>query len=433
MVIMDKQTKKYEHTHKLDLYLDADHQLINQSINFMAQRLSLVRKEQVNALKIVLLNLFVCRYQKIRVSRARKAKIPCRYNPLNVGYSALITILDKLSTNNWIHQEIGKYDLGKGQGTMTTIMCTTKLCSLFDKDLWSLVHIKFFNHELVRMRKPTKNNKSKDRKFVNYIDSGYSTWVREILTKYNALLQRTKIYIGGKFIEDFVVSRVFIDYEKHDADNNTLFAFGGRMYGPWCNFSKSVRATTLLNDEKTVEIDYEAAHVNAMYKSKTGKFYQHGDPYHLVVKTHAIPRGVVKQFATIMQNTTFNNVIQSIEAAYRKPDKNEDEVLQYKTIKQLVRPIDIIYAYLKKHDEVASYYLKDKMMGSHIQHWESDMLFEVVKQLTDLSIPALTVYDSVIVQEQHYDLAFQLMHETPAQNRVLTTTNHYIKRQGIGG
>ena len=56
-------------------------------------------------------------------------------------------------------------------------------------------------------------------------------------------------------------------------------------------------------------------------------------------------------------------------------------------------------------------------MGHHIQFWESEIVFDIVIELTNSQIPVLTVYDSFIVQEQHKARVEYLIKNTPYKNK----------------
>ena len=72
---------------------------------------------------------------------------------------------------------------------------------------------------------------------------------------------------------------------------------------------------------------------------------------------------------------------------------------------------------MSKHYLVKDYYLRGKQYGDMIQCWEADLVFEVVKELTDRGVVCLTVYDSFIVQSKHKKLVEDLIRDTRFVNR----------------
>ena len=52
-------------------------------------------------------------------------------------------------------------------------------------------------------------------------------------------------------------------------------------------------------------------------------------------------------------------------------------------------------------------------MGDYVACMQSDRVFEILRQLTEKGIPALTVYDAFIVQKQYKDTVLKLMDKLP--------------------
>ena len=82
-----------------------------------------------------------------------------------------------------------------------------------------------------------------------------------------------------------------------------------------------------------------------------------------------------------------------------------------------MKPTEIVNAILDKHPKIAPYYLKGKAYGDYISCWESDIVFEVVVELTRRGIPCLTIYDSFIVPLQYKELVDEMKDKTPYVNR----------------
>jgi len=417
----------FEKTHRLNLYLDSNKQHIVDSLQNLAKEIGLIRIEQKNALKVLLCNLYFIRNEKIRTPRAKKSLGSPRYNPLKIGYKSLITVLDKLVTYKFIVQELGFRDVAWEESKMTTVVAADKLSDWFNENNWTNFDIDWADEEFLVLRKDNK-----DKEVVDYVDGLRSTKIRYELTKYNELINDTEILVinkKGNIVNeyaDLILRRIFISHNIHEGDKSSAdsFSFGGRMYGPWCNLNEKQRSRITLNSNKTIEIDLKASHINAMYGALTGKPYQHGDPYdELYVDGYLIPRHIVKQAASIMQ---FSNNTQSTTAGLenhyfpradftkKKQQSAKDLELakEYKYIKTLVKPGAIVKKFLERHKDIAWHYQKGKMMGHHIQYWESSFVFRVVNKLTDMNIPVLTVYDSFIVEEQYEDVVHQLISST---------------------
>ena len=100
--------------------------------------------------------------------------------------------------------------------------------------------------------------------------------------------------------------------------------------------------------------------------------------------------------------------------------KDIEKYEEYVRFKKKVKPTSIVEAILKRHPKVAKSYMKGKAYGDFIGCWESDLVFEVVMELTRRGIPCLTVYDSFIVPLQYRELVDSIKDNTS-----------YVDRRGI--
>ena len=85
---------------------------------------------------------------------------------------------------------------------------------------------------------------------------------------------------------------------------NTEFIFGGRMYGPWVDFSSEARKRILINGGSTIELDRKASHLNAMYQVITRKPCSYDDAYDLTIDGTKVPRHIAKNFCSFMQGSS---------------------------------------------------------------------------------------------------------------------------------
>ncbi len=109
--------------------------------------------------------------------------------------------------------------------------------------------------------------------------------------------------------------------------------------------------------------------------------------------------------------------------AFIKNNPEEEDIKKYEEyieFKKKVKTTDIATTILKKHPKVSKYYNNGKEYGDFISCWESDIVFEVVMELTKRGIPCLTIYDSFIVPLQYEDLVDSMKDITP-----------YVDRRGI--
>ena len=418
------------HTVKIDYELEYSAEYIGELMASFSTTIGLTRKEQTNALQIILLNLVYFNYPSLITPRARKKLVPNRSNPMGIGARSLASALDALERSDFVVQTIGYRDLARDTGSSTTIVATDKLKSFLN-------YHGFFKY-LIR-RSPSaeclllrnRENIHQNKNLKDYTDSYRTNMMRTELVKYNSLLSNTDVCILGDDghpeidLNSEFVTRKFIDFGLHDTEHTELFAFGGRMYAEWCNLSKVQRSRIGLNGEACIELDYPASHVNVMYKFETGDWYRDSDPYKLIVDGTETPRHLVKRLSSIMLNVSSEREAEkSLQSAYIKKGQGIEDLEGDTEGEDYIRTVDgvglrsIISAYLEKHSLIADLFLRDKQTGAYIQFLESELVMDVVNRLTLEGIPCLTIYDSFIVQRQYQETLQDFMNTAEFPNRL---------------
>jgi hypothetical protein len=353
---------------------------------------------------------------RVLITRDNNFKGIPRYTSIDVGVSALITVINKLEEASYISLVIGK-NLPYGNGIMSSIEATNSL----DKLLGSIT-LQLAPSELVLFR---EDNEDGFKKLIDYTDTPRSIRVRKELTAYNELLGSVNVELRGpsgltllRSLNNQIVQRKFIDNGEVDTKGRPLFNSGGRSYSLWSNLSSTTERPYLFIDgQKTEEVDYQGSAINVIYKVLTGVVYT-GDPYTLFVRGIEIHRHLVKRIATTSLNSnTVEGNSSAVGKAYGKLKvslKAEDQAKynQYQSIKKKVKIKDILEAFLTKHKEIRHMFLKGKQVGNKVQCLESDLVFAVVNELTNRSIPALTIHDSFIVKATDKDILETLMTTT---------------------
>ncbi|MDB9938882.1 hypothetical protein OAD78_06875 [Candidatus Thioglobus sp.] len=380
---------------------------------------------QFKALKLLLCNMYIQGQKQVRVSRRKQPLGGKKDNPIDIKYSAINGSLDKLEANGYIIQELGSHEEKK----MTTMLPTDRLMQWFEDTGWSDEGVDKRVGTYITLRKAKKDNGKSI--YIDYEDTEYSKWLSEEIKKYDQLLNSSRIMLlnddgsEDREFKKFTVQRKFI---RHNFKaKNTEFTFGGRMPGPWTNLSSELRKNITINGQPTIELDRKASHLNAMYQVITGAPYPYDDdPYHIVVDGYPVPRHIAKNFSSFMQGSKSpRGAAQSVINHYRydalkvknPKDKDIKKYEEYIEFKKKVMPLDIAQAILKKHPKVSKYYNKRKVYGDLISCWESDIVFEVVMELTKRGIPCLTIYDSFIVPLEYKDLVDSMKDITPYEDR----------------
>lgn len=371
----------------IDLGLDTEEPFLSVLVDTVSGGIGCHTKKQKSCLRCLLANLLHCPTLPIGVKRAKCSHGPIRYNPHGVGYGPLRRVLDGLAAANWIAQEVGVAAKCVENRATTTIQGTEQLLQEAARCGWVHFSVEWVRRdEVVRLKDDQSN-------LIDYKDNDFTERVRSHLNAFNALLAETDICVGFDPVGGDRARRTFLrgSFEK-----------GGRLWGPWCQLGKAQRNELCIDGESTVELDYTAAHVNALYQFETSRWYPFADdPYDVTVGTVTIPREITKALIIRAPNVTGLSSLGRIFL-----NEFRDDAI-FRALQ--VRPADIMNAFLCKHPAIARHYLQGDDHGLWVQFLESEMLFAVVVELTKMRIPSLPVYDAVYVPESNAELARQVM------------------------
>ena len=409
-----------------NLYLDVNSPDLEGDIDFVGKEFKFKQKTQFRALRSVLCNLFIAGDRHVMTRRKKESLGNKVENPLEIGYRARNSAVDLLHKAGFVDMDKGDYLEGKE----TTIVATEMLKAWFKTTKWTKEKITKRVNGYISVRDNRKfNNKAQ---LLDFRHTKYSRWLEDKLKDYNELLNHQEITIeidGRRYpYSHFHIIRPFIRHEIKTLESleDRDFIFGGRMYGPWANASGEERKTILINGEKTIELDRDASHLNAMYQFLTGSPYQgNSDAYHLMINGVEIPRFIVKKYSSLMQGSksgyrsTSKRVTNSFKEDAEKKNASREDIENYEIFlqwKEKYPPKLIIDEFLQKHETIAKYYRRDKEFGDFISCWESDILLEILIDLTKRGIPALSVYDSVIVPVQNKQYVESIINTMPYQD-----------------
>ena len=406
---------------KFNLFLSSESPHIDQSTSELNNEIGFKRPEPEKALKSLLCNLFIKPNSWILVQRKKQPMGTKRGNPLGIGIESFRRVLDALDKYGLIEQDKGS----KLENKKTVIRATEDLLIWFKSSKWTDDDIDIYKAQGITLRL-----NEGDKEYVEFDDTKFSSWLDSELKQYNNLLNGSDICVPNKdgvLIQEkkITTSRGFIKHKQHPKDGE--FLFGGRHVGPWVGLPKIERRRITINGESTYEYDREASHINAMYEVVAGKPYpkEYGDPYKLVVDDRSVPRHIVKNLSSFSQGAnTARGVSARVGRHYNKKagkdnakQKDIDNRDEWRKFKEKTPGTKIHQALMSKHHLVRDCYLRGKQYGDMIQCWEADLVFEVVRELTNRGVACLTVYDSFIVQSKYEDLVKDLVKKTRFINR----------------
>jgi len=409
-IIKDPDAKSFNYT------LGSSSEELTSLVDKLFEETSLNRQVHKKGLKLILINLIVFKDSKVLITLNNNFKGVLRYTAIDVGVSAIRTVIKELQKAEYIHFIKGKI-LPYNSRIRSSIQATSTLDSLLQPITLLLVP-----SELVLLRGDQLDG---SKKLIDYIDTPRTLRIREELTAYNELLGSVNVELrdpsGLTVLKDLnhqIVQRKFIDTGEVDIQGSPLFNSGGRSYSAWSSLSGSTeRPDIFMDGQPTKERDYQASAINVIYRALTGAVYA-GDPYTISVRGIKIPRHLMKSIATTSLNSNTvkgtSTAVGSIYGDLATSLKVEDlaEYSQYQSIKKKVKIKDILEAFLTKHNLIRHMFLRGKEVGNKVQCLESDLVFAVVNELTNRSIANLTIHDSLIVKASDEDTLKTLMTTT---------------------
>lgn len=372
-IIKDPDAKSFNYT------LDSSSVELTALVDKLFEETGLNRQVHKKGLKLILINLIVFKDSKVLITLNNNFKGIPKYTALDVGVSAIRTVIRELEKSEYIHFIKGK-NLPYGSRIRSSIQATSKLKTLLEP-----VTLQLVPSELVLFRE------GGSKKLIDYTDTQRTLRIRKELTAYNELLGNVNVELrdpsGLTVLKDLnhqIVQRKFIDTGEVDIQGRPLFNSGGRSYSAWSNLSGSTeRPNIFMDGQPTKERDYQASAINVIYRALTGAVCAE-DPYSLQVSGIAIPRHLVKSIATSSLNTDTakgtSTIVGSIYGALATSLKTKDQTKynQYQSIKKKVKIKDILEAFLNKHNLIRHMFLRGKEVGNKVQCLESDLVFAVV-------------------------------------------------------
>ncbi|MDO6505310.1 hypothetical protein Q4525_20430 [Shimia thalassica] len=374
-------------------------------------------------LRVVILDLYVAWLDDPRLSIGVSMSVNSwdtnsRYNALHIS-KKIIPIIKEL-------HEAGLIDLLKGSygGPGVKHNRTTRIRASEALQDW-FAKAKFDRDDIGRAKGEEiivlKNDNNKQ---IEYEDTPETSRWREELQAYNDLIANSLIDIPSLQEPILEISRdlppgatVDIDEFRRirigDANKRTrrIFSRGswdmhGRFYGGWWQqIDSDWRSKITIDNEPTIEADFEGMHV-AMIYAEEGLDLPH-DPYILPgYKNKGIPPKLVRKLAKILVLTAINAKEKS--SAYRAfragfPNKHFGKKMTDKKLDVLLG------ALLDRNPCLGDYLFTDQ--GIRLMRKDSEITSLIHNHFTRKGIPVLSVHDSYLVDCRHVGELRQVMAE----------------------
>jgi hypothetical protein len=239
-----RRSNSLEYSRPLDVHQWSDYPEVTQAVAILARELSGLNTKQKKHLKVVILDLYEAWLHDppmyIGYSRDRNNyQVNSRYNKLHIGYTALITVIDRLEQSDYVEHHRGFHDRRAGVGFQSRVRAKRKLIDLIRRNLKVEEYMieRVEGEEIILL-------KDKDGQLVEYSDTPITMLMRARLEVINQWLERTRIelVIPDKDFRQ-LLQRLKRDPERGSLDfsrkrlkrifNNNSFEEGGRFYHGW--------------------------------------------------------------------------------------------------------------------------------------------------------------------------------------------------------
>ncbi len=229
---------------------------------------------------------------------------------------------------------------------------------------------------------------------------GYIFNVRSEVAEATTEAERQAILNEEFRLEDIGIQELTFTLNRerlHRVFNRASFKKGGRAYGALHqNLPKQMRQYIYINGSRTVEVDYSAYHILMLYH-REGIDYT-DDPY------RACGGDDMRKLFKIVGLVAIN--AENTKKAYGAiKDEFKDAGIPIPSIKKPL--VTLIDTFKNAHKPIGKYLFSD--MGATLMNIDSEIMNNILLRLTSKDIPALSVYDSVVVPEVHADYLREVM------------------------
>ena len=383
------------------LYGDKDKQISNYIIKEIQnnQLPFTVRNKQEN-ISVLVANLFKIHllnwrpYSRTHMDANEFAEI--RSNSyFNIGYKGWANTVKIFEKLGYLTIFPGGYFEVIKKGYLTKLKISDKFEEL----------VKKFNlsYQDILKRTPSISLKDSKGKKIKVVNSKITNPIRKRIERYNNLILSSDIELPIDKIDYNRRRKIgFANRTYAKCYLNRSYKLGGKYYGPcWQNLSKELRGKIKINDEETVELDFNAMHLHLLYckinKKLTDYIPEGVDAYQLPNRN----RKIVKTSFTCCINNNCNkdNVNQVVgpEIAKKYP-----EIFVKNTSYR-----DILEELGSSHPEVRQFFYAQ--IGNEISYMESKVSDYIIGKLTRKNILVLNIHDSFIVSIAYKDILLNTM------------------------
>jgi len=340
------------------------------------------------------------------------------FNPKRYDFNKIKEVVKGLKESGFMHIDVGRRDyFGNGyQGKATRFKPTQVFIDYIESHgLHEIIFEKVLVNGGMVMTYRKERTYGRGYKKVLYDYDGLEmpedvSESREWLPRYNQLIKGADVRLVKQVSKQVIDLNTNVSYRVF---HEKRYDYGGRFYGGWWTYcSREDRRYITINDERTVECDYTSNHLYIFYGINNQEMPENllADPYNL---SDDYPREVFKLFITRLFNCPGKyGIIKHLSSMlkFKKLEDQEDiDLLKGHGITRssvMREVLDIIY---KAHPILGQ--STDANQGMILMNWDSKIASYVLKTMTDLGIPTLSIHDSFIVPKSSGEQLKKTMNE----------------------
>jgi len=434
--------QKYRNYRLFNYHRYSDHKEVRLAIKALCEEMGYRGFLAEKQAKVLIMDLYHCykgdktRYLQFYLSPNSYEKIS-RYNHFGISYTVIRKLTEKLFALKYIDFKRGFNDGRTGVKEASKMIAKEKLINFLENDYKvTRSMVRTWKDEDVIILKMATEKKKIDGKIVkikhkiDYRDDDNTRAMRKVVVAYNELLAKTFIDIdaaGFRYVRKIKEKdkdnkkkqeplRIDLALKRSKRVFNGDFNLSGRWYGPfWQACPEKLRSRITIDGSHTVEFDFSGLHIHLLYALLGLKL---GDKEPYILNKFNDPDKLRKIYKLILLTSV--NCNSDHECIVAVEDQLDDEMDEEPDKYPEDKPD--LWAMLKElrahHKPIAKFI--NKKTGLLLQNIDSAIVEDVIKKMTALKIPVLSIHDSFICLEKDAEQVLLVMKESYAS----IVTNH---------
>jgi hypothetical protein len=243
--------------------------------------------------------------------------------------------------------------------------------------------------------------RDQDKKPIDFRDTPETIRIRHILRTNYHITKNANVKVEDQTLSTALHAVFSVDWNS-----------GGRLYTAtrygYHQILRDERKIITINGEETTELDYSGLHPRMLY-AREGIQYD-DDPYAAVDERPELrPYLKVLLLALLNASTETKAVSAGSNHVFEMCEKG-DYSLKHLLRRLKTGPRDLMNKFKVTHNPIKEYFCKG--IGLQLMNADSKIMLDIIEYCNSLTIPVLTIHDSIIVQSRYRDQLKVVMNDT---------------------